>query len=121
MRSASVPYSKLKESVTMLATSFKQKIDRVLRKHAVRKSTESKGRIKGLPNVTHGYSFKKQFDEYHVYFRCGNMSMRGMTVEDMDKETMKIYGILKEDGFEKQIELDKYGYQLSIKLLHDKA
>ncbi|WP_442638021.1 hypothetical protein [Rossellomorea marisflavi] len=105
----------------MLATSFKQKVDRVLQKRSARKSTQSKGRIKGLPNVTHGYSFQKQFDEYHVYFRCGNMTMRGMTVEEMDKETMKLYEILKADGFEEQMELDTYGYQLSIKLLHEKA
>lgn len=105
----------------MLATSFKQKVDRVLKKHEVRKSTESRGRIKSLPNVTDGYSFKKEFDEYHVYFRCGNMTKRGMPVEEMDKETMKLYEILKSEGFEEQMELDTYGYQLSIKLLHEKA
>lgn len=105
----------------MLATSFKQKIDRVLSKNSARKSTQSKGRIKGLANVTHGYTFQKLWDDYYVYFRCGNMTMRGMTVEELDKETMKLYEILKENGFEEMMELDTYGYQVSIRLIHEKA
>lgn len=104
----------------MLATSFKQKTDRILKKNDCKKSSETKGRIKGLPSVTHGYTFRKLWDDYYLFFTCGNMTRRGMLVEEMDKETMKLYNILKTSPIGDAIELETHRNQVAIKLLHEK-
>lgn len=103
----------------MLNTSLKQKTDRLLRKGEFQKSKVSKGRIKGLPNVSAGYTFEKMWDDYYLYFTSGNMAFRGIPVEEKDQKTVEMYDYLKTTDVSDTIELTTLRDYKVIKLLHD--
>lgn len=103
----------------MLATSLKQKIDRVLSKDKkFGKSVKTKSGIKGLHNISSGYTFTKLGDHYYLFWTCGNMVFRGMPIEEQDKKTEEIYRYLVEQGFGEYLEMDEIYRQKGIKLKH---
>ncbi|WP_406616676.1 hypothetical protein [Bacillus velezensis] len=61
----------------MLPTSLKTKVQRILLKGDFKKSESSKSRVKGLNNISAGFTFAKTFDDdYCLYYTGGNMAFR---------------------------------------------
>ncbi|ASS60623.1 hypothetical protein C7M22_03658 [Bacillus velezensis] len=101
----------------MLPTSLKAKVQRILLKGSFKKSESSKSRVKGLSNISAGFTFEKMFDDgYCLYYTCGNMTFRGMPNEKKDNQTEKIYHFLLDQGLQKNIELTEFGNKKVILL-----
>ena len=104
----------------MLAKSFKQKVDRLLKRGGFKKSTSSKGRIVGLKNVTAGYAFDSSWDEYYVYYECGNFGYeRGMAQEDKDNRTVEMFEYLQETDVADFVSLETIRGRVVIQLFHE--
>ncbi|MCH4866830.1 hypothetical protein MK746_20855 [Bacillus sp. 1006-3] len=89
----------------MLPTSFKAKIQRLLIKNGFKKSSKTKGRIRGLDNYTDGFDFEKSWDDYYLFYTCGNTIYRGMSQRDQDRKTEKMYEFLVDQGLEDHVKL----------------
>lgn len=96
----------------MKPASFKAKIQRILINEGFKKSETSKGRI--IPNVSSGFTIEKFLDEYYLHYTCGNLSSRGMAVEDQDVKTIEMYEKLIELGFESNLKLDSIRTQKAV-------
>ena len=99
----------------MLASSFKAKIQRILIKEGFQKSKKSKGRV--IDNHSAGFTFDKYWeDEFYLYYTSGNMAFRGMSTEEKDSKTMKMYNRLVELGYEDNLEISEVKNQVAILL-----
>ncbi|KXZ22354.1 hypothetical protein P4T89_12950 [Bacillus nakamurai] len=101
----------------MLPTSLKTKVQRILLQGSFKKSESSKSRVKGLSNISAGFTFAKTFDDdYCLYYTAGNMAFRGMPNEEKDNQTEKMYQFLLDQGLQKNIELIDFRNQKAILL-----
>ena len=101
----------------MLPTSLKAKVQRILLKGSFKKSECSKSRVKGLSNISAGFTFAKAFDDdYCLYYTAGNMAFRGMPNGEKDNQTEKMYQFLLDQGLQKNIELIEFRNQKAILL-----
>lgn len=100
----------------VLITSVKSKMQRLLIANGFTKSTSTKSRIKGLDNISRGFTFKKEWDTYSLYWTCGNGGYRGMPVEEMNKKTTEIYLFLQGAGLDDHMEIVERRNQQAILL-----
>ena len=103
----------------MQGVSLKRKLTKALTPHFT-KSTQSKSRVKGFPNINAGFDFTKYWDNYYLFYRSGNMGFRGMTLEEQNNKTRKMYEWLVANGFQNYVEYEKGNDSRDlIKLIHE--
>lgn len=79
----------------MKLASKKTRISNFLKKNGYKQSESYPSRVKGYPNVNHGFKFKKWDDDtFLLYFENGNFGFRDLPLSKINDTTKEYYDLI---------------------------